>query len=273
MRRDMSKLIYDSGRVGPYDSSSTRIKYKDEEYLDNLPRRASMKGVHKGSWDSRKETTNYTTPLRRYLLSQVGRKWDDVFSEICRMSSNKGKGRYDIIDLVDWFVYREVKMIDGVPHTCKYGCRMRMGWTPLGPSKGHTLFVNPETGILEEVTGKSRIQRYRERVEQEKLATWPDGSKNVLEDGIWINIKTEKVPLTKRRLKTVYAHKEHKYIYVLDNEEKLIWEEYTIYKEITTRTPLTGKYLKNFLKWKETGVWPEVKGRKNRKKYFRKQVC
>ena len=79
MRTDMHKVICERPRLGscgPWKRSGPK-----NVPLDALPRYQSMRGAH----TDRKEFGENLAPLRRWLLAQVGRPWDEVYSEACKV--------------------------------------------------------------------------------------------------------------------------------------------------------------------------------------------
>ncbi len=83
-------------------------------------------------------------PLHRYLLSNVGRPWDLVYSEICAEIRGKFPVREHFLLHVFQFVDRSVILIDGVP--C-HGEGRSYG-TPLRGSRWRSLYVCPSSGLL-----------------------------------------------------------------------------------------------------------------------------
>lgn len=69
-------------------------------------------------------------PLLRYLRKQVGRLWDDIYSEL------RAKLSYEQAKDAEWMVERNVEMIEGEPYLSTNKCRVS------------GLYVNPETGML-----------------------------------------------------------------------------------------------------------------------------
>lgn len=76
MRKDMAKVIVERPRVG----GKTQKNGRPPRDMEDLPRRQSMRRKH----HDRKELNENLNPLERYLESKVGRKWDNVFSDICK---------------------------------------------------------------------------------------------------------------------------------------------------------------------------------------------
>lgn len=98
MRKDMNKVLTERPRAGGRGKSRKtydrliRVKGNDFEYnaeYDSLPDKESMEVRHKVNGDF-KTFTDHIGPLRRFLISRVGRRWDDVWSEICQVMSGTG---------------------------------------------------------------------------------------------------------------------------------------------------------------------------------------
>ncbi len=92
MRSDMGRVVIERPRTGS-SSRSLKVKrvgriYQDEDgYEYDGPVRVpssgqGMKRIH-GKLDE-KSFTDLLGPIHGYLLNSVGRKWDDVYSEIAR---------------------------------------------------------------------------------------------------------------------------------------------------------------------------------------------
>jgi hypothetical protein len=78
MRDDMFKVIVERPRWGSRERSVKLRKDRDFDRTYVSPRRHALEraGIHKALNEN-------LAPLARFLRRQVGRRWDDVFSEIC----------------------------------------------------------------------------------------------------------------------------------------------------------------------------------------------
>ncbi len=85
-------------------------------------------------------------PLRAYLAKQVGRRWDDVFSEICANNDYRSQSQFDLRQKVGHMVETNVILIDGEPYdsTGVYSIWYNNFW------------VHPETGVLMASSEKKR---------------------------------------------------------------------------------------------------------------------
>ncbi|NEQ95956.1 MAG: hypothetical protein F6K30_04365 [Cyanothece sp. SIO2G6] len=109
-----------------------------------------------------KYLSDHLGPLRRFLRSKVGQRWDDIYSELSqRLDRDSVLGQHVIDHLWD-YVCLNVEMIDGLPYA-KAG---QYCWWRTGPleSRRHQFYVHPETGILCSASQCSASQScYRKR--------------------------------------------------------------------------------------------------------------
>ena len=142
MRRDIKKVLVDCYRIGNRRKKGGRTtnyevrNYRkpisiqdleeDEEGFydlpDYLPNKTSSKPTYykKGS---RKEFGENLSPLKRFLEKSVGRKWDDVYSELCQNCDRNGAVSGHIFDHIWGYVkpFEEIYLVNGVPHLISYG--------------------------------------------------------------------------------------------------------------------------------------------------------
>jgi hypothetical protein len=161
MRRDMKRVIIETLRYGGDPKRRHRL-FTD---LEDAPSKESVKRRYKDT----KGFGDRTQPLVRYLHKQVGRRWNQVYSEICHVADRRNPSgahlRSHIRDTVDR------QNIDGIDGRQWY-------WRPL--------FVDTD-GIL-----KKRTPRPRWR-SQPKTPEVLDRQGRLLkqEQGIWYFVRTE----------------------------------------------------------------------------------
>lgn len=165
MRRDMHNLI----KVLPCRGGGW-AKIKVPTDLEEAPLREPMKPRVRG-WNL-KENHDWTTPIHRYLLAQVGRPWNDVFSDICATNDNRSKNQYDVRDYVRYAVHTNIVIVDGEPQDTD------------GHSIWRDLWVHPDTGILMAVPAEKRY-RYRGRRTHYDQVPIDATHKYVRIDGLW----------------------------------------------------------------------------------------
>jgi hypothetical protein len=147
MRKDMSKLLCEEPRSG------TRIKdRKGRKRADaRIPLDEKPVGKEKGNlrrkwitdWNDSKQFGEHLGPLRRFVLSCVGRKWDGVYSEICRTMDRSSTVQAHIFQHLFDYVCTNCCLVEGVPYESDYHKHYRYG-----VATWKDTYVHPETGIL-----------------------------------------------------------------------------------------------------------------------------
>src|SRR5687767_11010060 len=117
MRPDMGKVVIERPRAGggiQYPKGEKR-RLQREGGLENSP-----KSEHIGrKWKSTTYSKHFTDvlgPLYRYLLKQVGRPWDKIWSEICEHMPKTNIAIGHVRDHVMDFVELHAMFINGVPY-------------------------------------------------------------------------------------------------------------------------------------------------------------
>jgi hypothetical protein len=154
MKKDHKKLTI--GRSGGLGGINTPKGYnRKDQYTspDELPKSEKMRQKWEVSRHCKEQDWS-ASPLRRFLRSRVGRKWDDVYSEICeRVSHDPGEQRR-VLDYLHWEVtlntiWRDGVLCYGTAGICGY--EIRDGF-----------YVHPVTGILQYIPKKSSKQDKKE---------------------------------------------------------------------------------------------------------------
>src|SRR5262249_31745932 len=117
---------------------------------DGPPCREGIKARWKGHV---RYPNEHLGPLRRYLNSQVGRPWDQVFSEICANIDRSSAVQDHVRDHIETYVTRHVILIDDVPRSGEGD------WDhgkPLHHMRWRPWYVCPRTGLLRRVSLPSR---------------------------------------------------------------------------------------------------------------------
>lgn len=81
MRSDMDKVIVETSRRG---LRQTRKVWRTAP-LDYFPHKIGMRRAH-AERSYRRGNDDHLAPLRRFLRSRCGRRWDDVWAEICAVT-------------------------------------------------------------------------------------------------------------------------------------------------------------------------------------------
>lgn len=112
MRKDMAKIIVERPRAG-----GGRDRRGRAPALEDLPKREGIKRPH----TDRKELNENLAPLVRFLDKNVGRPWNNVYSEISeRINVNSAVQAHIKQHLWD-FVEKDVVIVDGKPRKNGHG--------------------------------------------------------------------------------------------------------------------------------------------------------
>lgn len=146
MRKDMSKVVIERPRHGHADrSEKTRLRLRHfdadreyDEYPGHLPA-SMMRGT--------KSFSDFLNPLTRFLRSNVGRPWDQVYSELCaHLDRRKTTGRHVFEHLEDFIETNCFTGDDGEI----YAITPYRGIRAIGDLKWRrdAFYVHPRTGLL-----------------------------------------------------------------------------------------------------------------------------
>ncbi len=184
MRHDMFKVIVERPRggsnTGPghfYRAAKTFKLDEDLEVDDQYTgRKLPTKGV--GNNRAYKRLNENLNPLYRFLLSRVGRPWDDVYSEICEHLDTGSTVKQHVRDHIDDFIY----VITYVSYDGEIWARHRQYGSAFcvddrqGGRYGALLYVHPETGLVCKAKVRKRGLIWREEREE---ATRKEAEKKV----------------------------------------------------------------------------------------------
>jgi hypothetical protein len=143
MRSDMAKVICERPRRKNKGKLALRLN-RHEARIDpeGAPVITSMKRLHAVYLGpgGLKEHGEHLKPLIRWLRKNVGRCWNDVFSELCDQLDRRSTVQRHVLFHVDGYVIRHVLIINGVPH-------LRMGLSQPLELWDSQLYVDPD-GML-----------------------------------------------------------------------------------------------------------------------------
>jgi len=189
MRKDMKKVIVTPGRVGgggKYPRHRYRFELDDEDYEiireRGTPKGRGMRKPHEQGWDTTKEQTDHLGPIIGLLKKNVGRKWNDVWSEICEFADTRDLMGDHLRRHVMWFVETATEINDkgevvSKPHGSRFYWR-------------NEFYVHPETGVLCE--GKKKIRKYQR---PQRVLIEVENQQYVQHDGLWYRVKMKPVPV------------------------------------------------------------------------------
>src|SRR5207248_1341270 len=114
MRSDMKKVVTERPRSGGGVKTPKGEKRAWQRHaLDELPKREQIRA----KWDrgpGGKVFTDVLGPLYRFLLKQVGRPWDAVYSEVAQHLPKTSLQNQHIYTHLWEFVEKNVILVDGV---------------------------------------------------------------------------------------------------------------------------------------------------------------
>ncbi len=184
MRSDMAKVVTERPRSGSAARSAKtghRLSWNEVEQAimtdDAGPSRHPVS--RRRQYDDPKSFTDVLGPLRGYLRKQVGRPWNDVFSELSRTLDRRSITGLHIWDHVQWEVTLHAHIAaDGTVWT------KRRYWSEMYQLDRDDLYVHPVDGLLKAAT-KNASRRYRYRKPKTtKIDLAPDCWLDQVE-GIW----------------------------------------------------------------------------------------
>jgi hypothetical protein len=141
MRSDMHKVVVERPRGG---QQWARQFPRPKRPFDDLPKHESMKAPHA----NRKWFTDVLGPLKRWLHIQIGRPWNDAYSEACAVIKPDSVVRAHIKTHLMEMVIRHTFMKAGEVWCYEGGCpTLEVPITQLA-GRWRIAYVDPETGIL-----------------------------------------------------------------------------------------------------------------------------
>ena len=191
MRKDMYKVIVERPRAwkGGYAQAA---RLRDDH---DGPERLGMRAGY-----GYRDLNENLAPLCRYLLAQVGRPWDKVFSEICTGIDRRNTVQQHIHQHIDDFIAIRVGIREG--ELIDLGGRrwLRPDFTGIQQQ----LFVDPRSGLIR-VNKKYRdwrSLRSRSAVRMEQEQAELNARRRVLDDRtvllrldeLWFEVKLAELP-------------------------------------------------------------------------------
>lgn len=176
MRSDMFKVIVERPRLGgdggksiPHKKYKKKLRRESKNDFEDSCTKESMKTPYIYGYEG-KTLNEHLSPLRRYLHKQIGRPWDKVWSEMCRLFSADNAVTGHVRDHADDYVSKHVQMVEKGKK--KVPCEIMQYGTGLSEVDG--FYVHPETGLLCFNKVESYRSSYRRRKRQIDRFTDPD---------------------------------------------------------------------------------------------------
>lgn len=152
MRPDMSKIVVERPRRGHKDCYKPIRRRENRGDPESLPSSDGMRAPHIRHYEG-KEFSDNLSPLYRYLDSQIGRNWDEVFSEIsAQIRGNSTVHRHILQHLFQHISLNMVRRDDGGLE--EHGRMFFNGYMY------HALYVDPDTKVIKRNPDKYKHHKY-----------------------------------------------------------------------------------------------------------------
>src|SRR5262245_14343424 len=153
MREDMKHVIIDRPRIGGDGGRSAPPKGSYRRWqriaLEDRPRTESSFRARLYGHDC-KHLNEHLAPLRRWLRSNCGRPWNEVYAEICQNLRVDNATQAHVRDHADKFVLKDTRLEGG--RVCDSKGRPVTGW------RWQPFYVDPRDGTLRESPPLTRYQ-------------------------------------------------------------------------------------------------------------------
>lgn len=200
MRSDMFKVIVERPRSGsraPWPSG-----YRRELDSEDLPSKIGMRPRRWSKW-----LNENLAPLRRFLVRQAGRAWNDVFSEICQTIDNRSTVKQHVRGHIEDFVAIRTALVEG-----RIYVKDDYGRFESLHKVNQVLYVDPASGVLmrnfEPITRRQeqRAQAKREQVEQEKRMRALSPAQELHRvNGLWFLVRLGPLPAPRKKITQSYG--------------------------------------------------------------------
>lgn len=187
MRSDMAKVIVERPRVSGGHGKGRRM---DARVLD--PETAVSREGMRRAHASRKQLNENLAPLQRYILSNVGRPWDKVLSEMSEHIRLDNAVQRHIMQHVYQFVHLHVEERDGRLYELPSHNGNRNSPLDDQYNGNPVLYVCPRTGLLKRVKIRKnwrREQRDRLRMSDPDVVVVNDLTQYRRIDGMWYRVE------------------------------------------------------------------------------------
>jgi hypothetical protein len=181
VREDMAKVIVERPRIIDYYPRKGRARP-----LEELPKQLGMRRSQQERHGEKVLNENLA-PLRRFLMRQVGRPWDKVYSEIAARLRADNTVQQHVRDHLEDFV--AIRARKGISTGYRRGDDV-LWWQPL--------YVDPRDGILKRTdrlpevkAGRRQQRRQKGAVERIELSKTRQLRRM---DGIWYEITLAPLP-------------------------------------------------------------------------------
>lgn len=202
MREDMDKQIVERprrwSRVGGIYRRRNRYRAKRVD-MEAAPKQVSM-GAERQYGHRDKQLRERLNPLERFLASNVGRPWANVYSEIREQLNINTAVQYHVVQHLRWMVHNDVVMSeDGHPMRPAGHHSVRHAYAEIySRRRSPTFYIHPINGLL------CKAPRAEPEDEEDGtlysiprtdiIATLVDGESFLKVDGVWYRPMFQTLP-------------------------------------------------------------------------------
>lgn len=194
MRKDFHKVVTERPRV-KYIVKNNRSDKRTYDHIDDVPPGGKV-SIRRPYRSNSFNFSDHISPLRRFIEKQIGRKWDDVFSEISKQFPSGGVLNDHIRGHVWDFISHNTSMgPNGVvlDHGGKWGGSVR----PVSPNE---IYVHPETGMVcrmpSDVPSRKKRRLEREARIRNTVVALSKKARLLKIKGCWYYVDLEDIPNT-----------------------------------------------------------------------------
>jgi hypothetical protein len=186
----MHKIVFEAPRWGSCAKNhkfGARLKYIPDHDYEDQPKKSRGFESRNGYGKMLRSNPN---PLSRFLRSNLGRSWDEVYSELCAEIDNRGITGFQILYLLK----------DLVPARCYFGADGAI-YGQWHAQRVQGFYVHPSTGLLCEAPRESQRERKRRALEAEEI-TWLYAGGNIgyrKHQGLWYRVTLQRIQVNARK--------------------------------------------------------------------------
>lgn len=164
--------------------------------IEELPEFVSMsKQGNNFDRDKDYSSLNKVIPLKRWLIKQDGRPWNDIYSELCaRHKEFEYCPQYPVREMIYWNVDSDIiiNKDDGKLYMIGYGSPRL--FDPNGRSHGWVGWIHPVTGTFHSYKNKSKNKyNWKNQSSRDDIVVIDEFSQYQKFDGVWYLLKFKKL--------------------------------------------------------------------------------
>jgi hypothetical protein len=215
----MAKVLTERPRTRSWEErrkTGRRIRIQELDDELDVPTEVSREpSGRRRVYHDYKSFTDHIMPLKRYLEAQVGRPWNDVWSEMCQTLDRRSMSGNHVFEHIRWEVETKTVMVGDEVHEYIDGS----GTTrPV-----ERLFVHPVTGILSYKKPKPYRPRRTRDQNKRRLSA---GRYLIRVEGIWYEAlydRREEEPISSLLVKAGFG--QPRPYHVIEERERRSWDE------------------------------------------------